>query len=237
MLLLLAVVLLSASNLSALQEAAATPRKWSRCDSPGMVSLVYKCLHRYAAGFQHPIGRDTLKWTEEKYPDIPITYLIDVKDMADVTRLHLRLAKDHTIGLYAGHREKERVLDASTRSAFFEEATRKYKAAFRQPPEYIMFAFTIDKATEDFVRRRFGLRSIVLSFDFSDASTTALAISSQQAVDPAQRSFIVAPDTHRLKGQTLAGELARIFKTAGFDVVDIRQCLVPATTDDHDDLL
>ena len=186
--------------------------------------------------FNNYVARDTIKKTEETYPDIPITHLLDVKNMDNIEKLYLRLAENHTIGLYVGHREEKRILDSSTSIAFFEQVIRKYKAALKKPPEYIMFAFTIDKATESFMRKRFGLRSIVLSLDFSDASATAFVISSQHAVDPEHRSFIIAPDTHRPKGVTFVGEIADIFKTAGFEVVDIRQCLAPAT-DEHDDLL
>jgi hypothetical protein len=196
-------------------DASSVSKRWSRCDQPGVVSFVFKCIHQ-----------DSARYTLKHFKDIPITImfnLIHFKDESKI-KLHQHMSRmGHEVGLFVDHPGRDRFEDDLRDAVFLASLKKKFKKLFWQDLKFVYAAWTLTSEQTRILQAN-GLRSVLASFDFSDASFSALDIAEYHASDPNQRSFIVVPDTHRPDGNSLVSDLAEIFDTAGFDAVTLSEC-------------
>ena len=191
-------------------------RRWSRCDQPGVVSFVFKCIHE-----------DSVRYALKHFKDIPITIMFDLVHLGGGSnaRWYQYMSKmNYDIGLFVDYTGRGRFEDDLHDPAFLGDLRGKFRRLFNQDLKFVYAAWTLT-AEQTRILEAAGMRSVLASFDFTDTSLSALDIAEHQAVDPAQRSFILVPDVHRPAGNPLVNNLAGIFYEAGFDIVPLSECL------------
>lgn len=197
-------------------------KKWMRCDQPGVVSFVYKCIHQDSANY-------ILKYLKHT----PITIMFDLlyfEDGSNVELYEYMARMGYDIGLFVDYTRRKMFEDNLDDPVFLTDLKDKFKKLFKQDLKFVYAAWTMTLKQSRALRAN-GLRSVLASFDFADAAFSALEIAKYRATARTQRSFIVVPDAHRPFGNSLVKNLGEIFEKAGFKIVPLSKCL-NATLDD-----
>lgn len=150
--------------------------------------------------------------------------LLHLEEETNVELYQYMARMNHDLGLFVDYTTKRKFEEHLGDPDYFVGLKSKFRSLFEQDLKYVYVAWTMTLEQTRMLRTN-GLRSVLASFDFADASYSALDIAEYQAVDVAQRSFIVVPDTHRPSGNSLVNELADIFEHAGFEIVPLSECL------------
>lgn len=199
-------------------------KKFARCDQPGVVSFVYKCIHQ-----------DSADYLLKHFKRIPITIMFDLMSFEDESKIELyrHMAwKGYDIGLFVDHNRRKVLEDGMDDPVYLKDLKNKFKKLFKQDLQFVYAAWTMTLKQSNTLRTN-GLKTVLASFDFADTAYTALDIAEHHATARAQRSFIVVPDTHRHLGDSLVSDFVEIFKGAGFKIVPLSQCLNAALKNDH----
>ena len=118
-----------------LKVASGLSRKFARCDHPGVVSFVYKCIHQ-----------DSANYLLKHFRDIPITIMFDLMFFEDESKIELyrHMAwKGYDIGLFVDHTRRKVFEDGMDDPVYLKDLKNKFKKSFKQDLQFVYAAWTM----------------------------------------------------------------------------------------------